>query len=381
MANPIDNDGSILDSDSYASVADSPQEDARRREENHRRWENVRITQDLSQDPNGILSFLLVLFTNVTDENGQKLINDDMLQQLSDALGIDLADMQASVDGISTRSLTPRQAAEDTFSRVDQNNVDWSRAPDVNMSDIIRSNNSPTLLHPGLVERMEDDPTVRQYVQWTLEAAEREGLDGNLLANQYWQESRFNPNAESGAGARGIAQFMPFHEGKWGLENRSDFYDARTSIEAGARFMGHLTEKLGSQELALVAYNGGEKAIDYVDRNTSGDGVSIAQWMGFMEQERAEKGIGASNLWRNQTFGYVAKIDSDYWDADQIALARSQQSELSAQFAMGGVEENDPAQPNPLVDAFDGKGRDETLTSDETLIVSTSTANPTVAPA
>ena len=381
MANPIDNDGSILDSDSYASVADSPQEDARRREENHRRWENVRITQDLSQDPNGILSFLLVLFTNVTDENGQKLINDDMLQQLSDALGIDLADMQASVDGISTRSLTPRQAAEDTFSRVDQNNVDWSRAPDVNMSDIIRSNNSPTLLHPGLVERMEDDPTVRQYVQWTLEAAEREGLDGNLLANQYWQESRFNPNAESGAGARGIAQFMPFHEGKWGLENRSDFYDARTSIEAGARFMGHLTEKLGSQELALVAYNGGEKAIDYVDRNTSGDGVSIAQWMGFMEQERAEKGIGASNLWRNQTFGYVAKIDSDYWDADQIALARSQQSELSAQFAMGGVEENDPAQPNPLVDAFDGKGRDETLTSDETLIVSTSTANPAVAPA
>lgn len=381
MANPIDNDGSILDSDSYASVADSPQEDARRREENHRRWENVRITQDLSQDPNGILSFLLVLFTNVTDENGQKLINDDMLQQLSDALGIDLADMQASVDGISTRSLTPRQAAEDTFSRVDQNNVDWSRAPDVNMSDIIRSNNSPTLLHPGLVERMEDDPTVRQYVQWTLEAAKREGLDGNLLANQYWQESRFNPNAESGAGARGIAQFMPFHEGKWGLENRSDFYDARTSIEAGARFMGHLTEKLGSQELALVAYNGGEKAIDYVDRNTSGDGVSIAQWMGFMEQERAEKGVGASNLWRNQTFGYVAKIDSDYWDADQIALARSQQSELSAQFAMGGVEENDPAQPNPLVDSFDGQGRDETLTSDETLVVSTSTANPTVAPA
>ena len=85
-----------------------------------------------------------------------------------------------------------------------------------------------------------------------------------------------------------------------------------------------------------------------------------------------EKGIGASNLWRNQTFGYVAKIDSDYWDADQIALAQSQQSELSAQFAQGGVEENDPAQPEPLVASFDGQGRDETLTSDETLVASVS---------
>ena len=379
MALPTDENRSLLDSDGYTTVADTPATDARRREETHRRWENVRITQEMTQDPNGIFSFLLVLFTNATDENGEKLIDDDTLEQISNALGIDLTNLQQNVEGLSTNTITPRQAAADTYTRVNPDNVDWSRAPDVSLSDVIKPNNTETLLHPDLVTRMESDPTVRQYVQWTFEAAEREGLDGNLLANQYWQESRFNPNAESEAGARGIAQFMPFHEGKWGLDNSAAFEDAKTSIDAGARFMGHLTERLGSQEIALVAYNGGERAIDYVDRNTSGDGVSIAQWMGFMEQERAEKGIGASNLWRNQTFGYVAKIDSDYWDAEQIALAQSQQSELSAQFAQGGVEENDPAQPNPLVASFDGQGRDETQTSDETLVASVSGQSSDVA--
>lgn len=374
MTIPSDEEISLLDSSGYASVADTDTNaiDIRRREETNRRWENVRLTQEMSRDTSGLFSFLLVMFTNATDENGEKLIDDEILEELSSALGINLQDIQQNVERLQNNTISPRQAAAETYTRIDQNNVDWSRAPNVKMSDIIRPNNSPTLLHPDLVERMESDPTVRQYVQWTFEAAQREGLDGNLLANQYWQESRFNPRAESEAEARGIAQFMPFHQGKWGLESAADFYDPKKSIDAGARFMSHLKERLGSQELALVAYNGGEKAINYVDRNTSGDGVTIAQWMDFMHQERVEKGVGSSNLWRNQTFGYVAKIDSDYWDADQVALARSQQSELSAQFAMGGVEENDPVQPDPLVTSFDGQGRDETATSDETLIASVS---------
>lgn len=98
----------------------------------------------------------------------------------------------------------------------------------------------------------------------------------------------------------------------------------------------------------------------------SGDGVTVEQWMDFMHQERIEKGIGASNLWRNQTFGYITKIDSRYWEPEKIALAQSQQSALAAQFAQGGVEVNDPAQPDPLVTSFDGEGRDQTLVADNT---------------
>ena len=88
--------------------------------------------------------------------------------------------------------------------------------------------------------------------------------------------------------------------------------------------------------------------------------------MEFMHQERLEKGVGARNLWRNQTYEYVALIDSKYWEPEQIALAQSQQSALAAQFAQGGVEINDPAQPDPLVASFDGEGRDETILADNT---------------
>ena len=352
------------DVDVAPDITDASNEaDALRRSERDRRTrELLRATDDNS----GALAFLLLLFSNVTDENGQKLLDDNIIDQISQALGIDLAPLQQTISEISEGTTTPRQAATRTYGQVVPEEVDWSKAPDVKMSDIVRPSSSPTLLNPDLVKRMETHPEIRQRVQWTFEAAEREGLDGNLLANQYWQESRFNPRAESGAGARGIAQFMPFHQGKWGLSDSASFYDAKTSIDAGARFMKHLTNRLGSQELALVAYNGGERAINYVDRNVSGDGVSLEQWMDFMHQERVEKGVGSSNLWRNQTFGYVTEIDSRYWEPEKIALAQSQQSALAVQFAQGGVEVNDPAQPDPLVASFDGDGRDETTPADGT---------------
>lgn len=334
-----------------------------------RRSERDRRTRELlraTDDESGAFAFLLLLFSNVTDENGEKLIDDGIIEQISQALGIDLAPLQQTITNLSAGTTTPREAATQTYEQVTPENVDWSKASNVQMSDIVRPSNSPTLLNPDLVARMETHPEIRQRVQWTFEAAQREGLDGNLLANQYWQESRFDPNAGSEAGARGIAQFMPFHQGKWGLTTSASFLDAQTSIDAGARFMKHLTDKLGSQELALIAYNGGERAINYVDRNVSGDGINVEQWMEFMHQERLEKGVGARNLWRNQTYEYVALIDSKYWEPEQIALAQSQQSALAAQFAQGGVEINDPAQPDPLVASFDGEGRDETILADNT---------------
>ena len=129
--------------------------------------------------------------------------------------------------------------------------------------------------------------------------------------------------------------------------------------------MSHLTNKIGSQHLAMVAYNGGEKAIKYVEKNIDGS-VTLDKWMDFMEQERQEKGVGTRNLWRNQTFEYIAKIDPAYWDLKTLARAEQMQSAELHQFNNGGVAVADASQPNPLTTAFDGKGVDQIATAQQT---------------
>jgi soluble lytic murein transglycosylase-like protein len=75
-----------------------------------------------------------------------------------------------------------------------------------------------------------------------------------LLAAQLYAESNFNPFAVSGAGAQGIAQFMPATAKGMGLSNP---FDAEQAIDAQAHLMRDLLQQFGSVPLALAAYNAG----------------------------------------------------------------------------------------------------------------------------
>ena len=334
---------------------------------------------------NSGLSILILLFSLLSGqvEEGQAL--NTAQGSLAAALGLDNDSFLTTIRGVRSGNLSPDGAAERTFSSIKPSAVDWSSAGDINLSELVGNNTADTFLHPDLVDRMESNPRVRQMVQWTFEAAERRGVDGNLLANQLWQESRFNQNAVSPAGASGVGQFMPAHKGKWGLETESDFFDPQKSIEASARFMRHLTDKMGSQQLALVAYNGGGGAIEYADRNVSGDGVTIDQWMGFMHQERLEKGVGASHLWRNETFGYIKKIDPRFWEGDLLARAEQQvassQSAAMLAFNTGGKDEVAASTntPNPSAH-FDGDGGVDQVALAAASDVAPTDGNPDTAP-
>ena len=91
-----------------------------------------------------------------------------------------------------------------------------------------------------------------------LRAAARWNVSAGLLAAQLMAESNFNPFAVSGAGAQGIAQFMPATARAYGLRNP---FDAPAAIDAQAHLMADLLRQFGSVSLALGAYNAGPGAV------------------------------------------------------------------------------------------------------------------------
>ena len=92
-----------------------------------------------------------------------------------------------------------------------------------------------------------------------LRAASRWGVSAALLAAQLMAESNFNPFAVSGAGAEGIAQFIPSTAASYGLR---DPFDPIEAIQAQAHLMSDLIRRLGSPALALAGYNAGPGAVE-----------------------------------------------------------------------------------------------------------------------
>ncbi|WP_088042525.1 lytic transglycosylase domain-containing protein [Bacillus sp. EAC] len=87
------------------------------------------------------------------------------------------------------------------------------------------------------------------------EMAKKYDVDPKLIQSIIKQESGFNPNAVSHAGAKGLMQIMPFNFESYGITNP---FDPKQNIEAGTRMIkSHLTKYNGNIELALAAYNAG----------------------------------------------------------------------------------------------------------------------------
>jgi soluble lytic murein transglycosylase-like protein len=91
-------------------------------------------------------------------------------------------------------------------------------------------------------------------------AADTYGISVDLLKAVAWQESNYQTDIVSSAGAIGVMQLMPSTASYLGV---SDPYDAESNILGGAKLLAQLSEHYnGDLDLTLAAYNAGSGAVD-----------------------------------------------------------------------------------------------------------------------
>ena len=96
-----------------------------------------------------------------------------------------------------------------------------------------------------------------------LEESEVLGLDPMLLMGLIQVESRFDPLARSGAGARGLVQLRPVtarhlaEQASLALSEEEIYGDPEWQIRLGARYLADLEKRFQRIEWALMAYNAG----------------------------------------------------------------------------------------------------------------------------
>jgi len=114
---------------------------------------------------------------------------------------------------------------------------------------------------PPVAAEMPCEPMAESVVAPMIDAAaQNNGLEPQLLRAVIAQESGFRPCAVSARGAMGLMQLMPATVDRFEVD---DPFDARKSIDAGAKYLKELLQRYnGDLRHALGAYNAGPAAVD-----------------------------------------------------------------------------------------------------------------------
>ena len=160
------------------------------------------------------------------------------------------------------------------------------------------------------------DELVKKY-------ARQYGQDWRLITAQMYQESKFNPQATSWVGARGLMQIMPVTGRELGF---TDLHDPEENIHAGVKYMAQLVDRFDPKipidermRFALASYNVGYGHVLDARRLARENGWNPDQWFGHVE--RAMKLLAKPAYYQRARYGfcrggqpvhYVSNVQSFY---------------------------------------------------------------------
>jgi soluble lytic murein transglycosylase len=125
--------------------------------------------------------------------------------------------------------------------------------------------------------------------------AENYNLRPELLAAVIYQESKFDAEARSDAGAVGLMQLQP--ETAKGIALRTggsrfrveDLTNPEINVRYGSWYLRHLLDKYDDEEIALAAFNAGQGNVDEWRRQ--GKGIAFAETRHYVDRVQELKEI------------------------------------------------------------------------------------------
>ncbi len=125
--------------------------------------------------------------------------------------------------------------------------------------------------------------TLSPYDSLLRGGAPRLGWDWRLLGSQMFQESRFDPNAKSWVGARGLMQLMPATARQFGVRRITD---PAQNVEGGVKYLAWLdrywTKRLDDPRerlrFMLASYNAGAGHVEDAQRLAEKHGDDARKW-------------------------------------------------------------------------------------------------------
>jgi soluble lytic murein transglycosylase len=142
---------------------------------------------------------------------------------------------------------------------------------------------------------VETEPDVYLRARYPLEYehilrthARNHDLDPALVAAVVYVESRFDPNAQSAAGAIGLMQLLP--DTAKGIALRTggkrfvvaDLRDPEINVRYGTWYLDHMRERYGRLNLALAAYHAGQGNVDHW--RAEGLGIAFPETRAYVEE-------------------------------------------------------------------------------------------------
>lgn len=120
-----------------------------------------------------------------------------------------------------------------------------------------------------LPDRMRPHEILYPQAYWPTvkEASLRYGIDPYLLLSLIREESRYDPEAVSSAGAIGLMQLMPFTARRTArsldieINGKDSIHHVENNINLGTHYLSGLLKEFNSVPLALAAYNAGEHRV------------------------------------------------------------------------------------------------------------------------